>query len=100
MYNDVQGPLTFEGISVGNFTAIAATHEVVMTFNNYMETHDPVHGTLTLQTEFDKQVIVGSSEQTVVFPFNGGDCNVTLFFKPAIYIAIPVHFSNKASQVS
>ncbi|GGF81857.1 hypothetical protein GCM10010912_28700 [Paenibacillus albidus] len=83
LFNDIGPlPLVIGGNEVGYFVVKEATHETVMTFNDYIETHAGVHGTIQVKTEFDKQTITGSTKQEIVFPINGGPYVVTVNFKP------------------
>ncbi|SET54595.1 LPXTG cell wall anchor domain-containing protein [Paenibacillus sp. NFR01] len=82
LFNDISGSLSSADGDVGTFTVNRATHQVVMTFNDYIKTHGNVQGTLRIETNFDKQTITGSTVQEVVFPLNGGSQTVTLKFRP------------------
>ncbi|MFF2908848.1 collagen binding domain-containing protein, partial [Paenibacillus sp. NPDC057934] len=83
LFNDIGPlPLIIDGEEVGSFVVNEATHNVVMTFNDYIETHFDVRGTIQVKTEFDKQTITGSTEQRITFPINGGSFIVTVNFKP------------------
>ncbi|WP_025700555.1 collagen binding domain-containing protein, partial [Paenibacillus forsythiae] len=84
LYNDVGGPLASDEGDVGSFTVNKDNHLVVMTFNSFIESHDNVHGTLSLRTKFDKEVIKGSTVQEILFPVNGDTQVVTLRFKPNV----------------
>ncbi|MBB6670520.1 collagen binding domain-containing protein [Cohnella nanjingensis] len=84
LFNDIpKQPLIFNDEEVGTFYA-TKDHKVVMTFNNYIETHNNVQGILTFKTQFDKQVIKGSTTQTITIPIKGGDQIFTLVFKPNV----------------
>ncbi|WP_274528386.1 collagen binding domain-containing protein [Paenibacillus piscarius] len=84
LFNDIQGGLKSDEGTVGTFTVSQATHQVIMTFNDYIESHANVQGTLRINTQFDKQVISGSTVQQILFPVNGGVQTVTVSFKPAV----------------
>ncbi|GGF75738.1 hypothetical protein GCM10010912_21110 [Paenibacillus albidus] len=84
LYNDIGGSLVSEEGDVGSFSVSQATHQVVMSFNDYIETHDNVQGTLRINTKFNKQVISGSVVQQILFPVNGGIQTVTVTFKPDV----------------
>ncbi|OKP71820.1 hypothetical protein A3842_23255 [Paenibacillus sp. P3E] len=84
LFNDINGSLISDDGEVGTFTVSQSTHQVLMSFNSYIETHDNVQGTLRIQTQFDKQVISGSTTQEIVFPVNGGSQTVTVNFKPSV----------------
>ncbi|MBW4082898.1 collagen binding domain-containing protein [Paenibacillus sp. S150] len=84
LFNDINGSLVSEDGEVGSFTVSMSTHQVVMSFNSYIETHASVQGTLRINTKFDKQVISESTVQEIVFPVNGGSQTVTVNFKPSV----------------
>ncbi|OMC76556.1 hypothetical protein BSO21_35940, partial [Paenibacillus odorifer] len=84
LFNDFNGPLVSEDGDVGSFEVRQISHEVIMTFNDYIETHDDVQGTLRLNTKFDKQQISGSTIQNILFPVSGGIQTVTVNFKPSV----------------
>ncbi|MBP2110922.1 collagen binding domain-containing protein [Paenibacillus silagei] len=84
LFNDIQGGLESDDGTVGTFTVSQATHQVVMTFNDYIESHANVQGTLRINTQFDKKVISGSTVQQILFPVNGGVQTVTVSFKPTV----------------
>lgn len=84
LFNDIQGGLVSEDGAVGTFEVSKSTHQVVMTFNDYIESHANVQGTLRINTAFDKQVISGSTVQEILFPVNGGIQTVTVAFKPTV----------------
>jgi uncharacterized surface anchored protein len=83
LFNDIGPlPLIIDGEEVGSFVVNEATHNVVMTFNDYIETHFDVRGSIQVKTEFDKQTITGSTEKKITFPINGGPFTVIVNFKP------------------
>lgn len=84
LYNDIGGLLQSDEGDVGSFTVRASTHTVTMTFNSFIENHDNVHGTLSLVTQFNKEVIKGSTVQQITFPVNGGTQVIALRFKPDV----------------
>ncbi|NGM81543.1 LPXTG cell wall anchor domain-containing protein [Paenibacillus sp. 7124] len=84
LYNDISGPLVSDEGDVGSFTVNKDTYLAVMTFNSFIENHDNVHGTLSLRTKFDKEVIKGSTVQQISFPLNGDTQVVVLRFKPDV----------------
>ncbi|MBB3108905.1 LPXTG-motif cell wall-anchored protein [Paenibacillus phyllosphaerae] len=85
LFNDITGDLKLSGDeSVGTFSVTKADHKVVLTFNDYITSHDNVQGTIHLATEFDTKVITGSTTQTIVFPVDGGNATYTLNFKPTV----------------
>lgn len=85
LFNDISGDLMLdESTSVGTFTATAATHDVVMTFNDYITSHDDVGGVLKFSSQFDKQKITGSTTHVITIPVKGGPTVFTLRFKPTI----------------
>lgn len=84
LFNDINGSLVSDDGEVGSFTVSQSTHQVLMTFNSYIETHDNVQGTLRINTQFDKKVISGSTVQEIVFPVNGGTQTIVVNFKPSV----------------
>ncbi|MEY9094233.1 collagen binding domain-containing protein [Paenibacillus sp. RC84] len=84
LFNNISGPLLIESDDVGSFTVNKDTRQVVMTFNSYIETHDDVRGILTIQTQFDKQKITGSTLQKIKIPIKGGEQVISLQFKPNV----------------
>ncbi|WP_379162187.1 collagen binding domain-containing protein [Paenibacillus sp. sgz5001063] len=84
LFNDISGSLVSDDGEVGTFTVSQSTHQVLMSFNNYIQTHDNIQGTLSIHTQFDKQVISGSTTQDIIFPVNGGSQTVTVNFKPSV----------------
>ncbi|WP_405174694.1 collagen binding domain-containing protein [Paenibacillus sp. FSL H8-0261] len=84
LFNDISGLLVSEDGDVGTFTVEQLSHQVTMTFNDYIETHDDVQGTLRINTKFDKQKISGSTVQQILFPVSGGVQTVTVNFKPNV----------------
>jgi LPXTG-motif cell wall-anchored protein len=84
LFNDINGVLVSEDGDVGTFAVEQLSHQVTMTFNDYIETHDDVQGTLQIHTKFDKQKISGSIVQQILFPVNGGIQTVSVKFKPSV----------------
>lgn len=84
LFNDINGLLISEDGDVGTFAVEQSSHQVTMTFNDYIETHDDVQGTLRINTKFDKQKISGSTVQQILFPVSGGIQTVTVNFKPSV----------------
>ena len=85
LYNDVSGPLvTADSSTVGTFHADKNSHHVVITFNEFIESHDELKGTLTFLTQFNKSQFTGSTEQTIVVPVRSGDQIFTIKFKPIV----------------
>jgi LPXTG-motif cell wall-anchored protein len=84
LFNDIQGGLVSDEGDVGAFTVSQSTHQVVMTFNDYIQNHDNVQGTLRINTKFDKQIISGSTVQQILFPVNGGIQTISVAFKPSV----------------
>ncbi|MFC0212739.1 collagen binding domain-containing protein [Paenibacillus chartarius] len=83
LFNDVSGPLQIDDEEVGTFQVTAANHQVVMRFNDYIESHDNVQGLLTFRTQFDRAKITGSTTQKITVP-EGGAQEFTLRFKPTV----------------
>lgn len=84
LYNDFNGLLVSEDGDVGTFAVEQSSHQVIMTFNDYIETHDDVQGTLRINTKFDKQKISGSTIQQILFPVSGGVQTISVNFKPSV----------------
>ncbi|KQX47180.1 collagen binding domain-containing protein [Paenibacillus sp. Root444D2] len=84
LFNDLSGPLQFEDEDVGAFSVNKNNHQVTMTFNNYIESHDNVKGILTFKTQFDTQKITGSTTQIIKMPIRSGEQIFTLSFKPSV----------------
>ncbi|MNO60449.1 Collagen binding domain protein [compost metagenome] len=84
LFNDINGVLVSEDGDVGTFAVEQLSHQVTMTFNDYIETHDDVQGTLQINTKFDKHKISGSTVQQILFPVNGGIQTVSVKFKPSV----------------
>ncbi|NOU63742.1 cell wall protein [Paenibacillus sp. LMG 31461] len=85
LFNNVSGPLVIDNSStVGNFHADKDSHHVVITFNEFIESHDDLKGTLSFLTQFNKSQITGTTEQTIVIPIRSGDQIFTIKFKPNV----------------
>ncbi|MBP1967232.1 LPXTG cell wall anchor domain-containing protein [Paenibacillus aceris] len=84
LFNDVTGNLTMGDDQVGTFHVDRDSHLVVITFNNFIESHDNVKGTLTFNTQFNKSQITGSTTQIIKIPINSGEQVFTLTFKPTV----------------
>ncbi|MDF2925277.1 MAG: hypothetical protein K0R57_4191 [Paenibacillaceae bacterium] len=83
LYNDVSGNLVLPGTadSVGTFAVDRSTHQVVMTFNDYIEHYD-VYGTLSFKTEFREFEAHENSVQEIILPVNGVMEKILLTFEP------------------
>lgn len=88
LFNDINGSLVNEDEDVGTFSVNAGSHQVTMVFNDNIETHDDVRGTLTFMTQFDVKTVTGSTTQIIKIPVNGGEQVFTLRFKPKAATAI------------
>ncbi|MBY9081577.1 LPXTG cell wall anchor domain-containing protein [Paenibacillus sp. HN-1] len=84
LYNDIGGALESDEGDFGTFTVSQATHQVTLTFNEFIQSHDNIHGTLNISTRFDKDVIKGSTVQQIYFPVNGDTQVVVVRFKPDV----------------
>ncbi|CAN7145315.1 collagen binding domain-containing protein [Paenibacillus sp. LjRoot56] len=85
LFNNVSGALVIDNSStVGNFHANKDSHHVVITFNEFIESHDDLKGTLSFLTQFNKSQITGTTEQTIVIPVRSGDQIFTIKFRPAV----------------
>lgn len=83
IYTDIDEPLALEGgeEEVGRFT-VDRQGNVVLTFNDYVENHSNVTGTLQIQTELNTEMVKGSTEITVVTPVKGGEQTVVIQLAP------------------
>ncbi|MCO7125481.1 SpaA isopeptide-forming pilin-related protein [Sporolactobacillus shoreicorticis] len=79
MQNPVSGTLD----DYGTFTIDENGH-VVMTFNDQVKENSDVHGTLFVNTKFDKKEITGPVDQQIKFPVNNDSPVVTVHFKPDV----------------
>ncbi|MFE5322738.1 collagen binding domain-containing protein [Paenibacillus sp. NPDC056579] len=88
-YNDIpeQPLLSGGGEAIGKFKLNKDRHEVVMTLQTIEHLVD-VQGTLTFLTEFDTQVIHGSTTQIIKIPVSSGEQVFTLHFRPNVTSAI------------
>ncbi|WP_274648560.1 LPXTG cell wall anchor domain-containing protein [Paenibacillus humicola] len=84
LYNDIHGPLVSGDENVGTFSADHTTHQVVITFNDFIESHFNIHGTLSFNTQFDVSHMTGSTTQTVSIPIRSGEQVFTLHFRPDV----------------
>jgi uncharacterized surface anchored protein len=85
LFNNVSGALVIDNSStVGNFHADKDSHHVVITFNEFIESHDDLRGTLSFLTQFNKSQITGTTEQTIVIPIRSGDQIFTIKFRPNV----------------
>ncbi|TXK77835.1 collagen binding domain-containing protein [Paenibacillus sp. N3.4] len=84
LFNDINGSLIIDDTDVGTFNVNSSTHQVLMTFNNYIESHDYVRGILTFKTQFDTTKITGSTTQIIKIPIQTGEQIFTLNFKPNV----------------
>ncbi|MNB82112.1 Collagen binding domain protein [compost metagenome] len=84
LYNDISGELVSDDGQAGVFTISKDTHEAAMTFGSYIESHGNVHGTLRVNTKFDRTKVGGSTTEQIVFPVNGGSQTIIVSFKPEV----------------
>lgn len=84
LFNNVGGTLTTGDDQVGTFHVNKDSRQVIITFNNYIESHDNVRGTLTINTQFNKSQITGSTTQTITIPINSVEQVFTLIFRPDV----------------
>ncbi|WP_458122245.1 collagen binding domain-containing protein [Paenibacillus sp. Z6-24] len=85
LFNDITGDLVINGDeNVGTFTVSKSTNKITMNFNEFISQYDEVHGTLQLNSKFDKQKITGSTEQAFVFPISTGEQQFNVKFKPIV----------------
>ncbi|MFC3770789.1 collagen binding domain-containing protein [Paenibacillus sp. GCM10012303] len=81
IFTDINEPLVSGQGTVGHFT-VSRDGKVVMTFNDYVESHSNVSGKLEIRTEFKKEVINGSTEVIIAIPVKGGVQTVIVHLKP------------------
>lgn len=84
LFNHINGELRTGNDLLGTFYADKDSHQVLITFNNFIESHDNVKGTLTFNTQFNKSQITGSTTQIITIPINSGEQVFTLNFKPTV----------------
>ncbi|WP_246772838.1 collagen binding domain-containing protein [Paenibacillus polymyxa] len=82
IYTDITSPLTSTDGEVGHFT-VDRQGKVIMTFNDYVESHSNVSGKLEIQTEFSTQIEKGSTEVIIAIPIKGGEQTAIVNIKPA-----------------
>ncbi|UQZ32463.1 cell wall protein [Paenibacillus sp. PK3_47] len=100
LYNDIGGTLVSDDGEVGSFTVSQSTHQVVMTFNGYIENHANVQGTLRINTKFDKTKIPGSGVEEILFPVNGGTQSIVVSFRPEVGSTIEKQGSSSGYNAS
>ncbi|MDP4096381.1 SpaA isopeptide-forming pilin-related protein [Paenibacillus sp. P96] len=81
IFTDIDAPLVTDQGEVGRFT-VDRDGKVVMTFNDYVESHSNVSGKLEIRTEFTKETIKGSTEVIIAFPVKSGVQTVIVNLKP------------------
>lgn len=84
LFNDISGSLVMGQNQLGTFHVDQASHRVLVTFNNYIESHDNVHGTLTFRTELDTSKLTESTTVTITIPIKSGDQIFTLHLRPSV----------------
>ncbi|MBA2940985.1 collagen binding domain-containing protein [Paenibacillus sp. CGMCC 1.16610] len=84
LFNNVGGTLTTGDDQVGTFQVNKDSRQVIITFNNFIESHDNVRGTLTINTQFNKSQITGSTTQIITIPIQSGEEVFTLIFRPDV----------------
>ncbi|NOU87550.1 LPXTG cell wall anchor domain-containing protein [Paenibacillus sp. LMG 31460] len=84
LFNDINGNLVMGQDQLGIFHVDQASHQVLITFNNYIESHDNVHGTLTFRTKLDTSKLTESTTVTVTIPVKSGDQIFTLHLRPSV----------------
>ncbi|MMZ46026.1 Collagen binding domain protein [compost metagenome] len=82
IYTDITSPLTNTDGEVGHFT-VDRQGKVVMTFNDYVESHSNVSGKLEIKTEFSTQIEKGSTQVIIAIPIKGGEQTAIVNIKPA-----------------
>ncbi|WP_161407608.1 LPXTG cell wall anchor domain-containing protein [Paenibacillus silvestris] len=84
LFNNVGGTLTTGDDQVGTFQVNKDSRQVIITFNNFIESHDNVRGTLSINTLFNKSRITGSTTQIITIPIHSGEQVFTLVFRPDV----------------
>ncbi|QGQ99566.1 LPXTG cell wall anchor domain-containing protein [Paenibacillus psychroresistens] len=89
LYNDItNSSLLFNGTPIGSFSVDKASKKVLMTFNDFIEGHDDVQGTLTFTSKFDMTQITDSTTHVIQFPVFQQLPDVTVHFKPNVGLTI------------
>ncbi|MFB5761304.1 collagen binding domain-containing protein [Paenibacillus medicaginis] len=81
VFTEIEAPLVAGQGEVGRFT-VDRNGKVVMTFNDYVESHSNVSGKLEIRTEFTKETIKGSTEVIIAIPVKSGVQTVIVNLKP------------------
>ncbi|NOU76559.1 LPXTG cell wall anchor domain-containing protein [Paenibacillus sp. LMG 31458] len=84
LFNDISSNLVMGQDQLGTFHVDRASHQVLITFNNYIESHDNVHGTLTFRTKLDTSQLTESTTVTISIPVKSGDQIFTLHLRPSV----------------
>lgn len=84
LFNDISSNLVMGQDQLGTFHVDRASHQVLITFNNYIESHDNVRGTLTFRTKLDTSQLTESTTVTITIPIKSGDQIFTLHLKPSV----------------
>ncbi len=83
IYTEIEGTLANGDSTVGSFT-VDRDGRIVMTFNDYMENHSNVKGTLEIVTEFNVEIVKGSEEVVIPVPVRDGVQTVVVVLKPDV----------------
>jgi len=81
IFTDIDAPLVSGQGEVGRFT-VDLNGKVVMTFNDYVESHSNITGKLEIRTEFKKEVLKGSTEIIIAIPVKSGVQTIIVNLKP------------------
>ncbi|AZS17935.1 LPXTG cell wall anchor domain-containing protein [Paenibacillus lutimineralis] len=81
IFTDIDAPLVADQGEVGRFT-VDQNGKVVMTFNDYVESHSNVSGKLEIRTEFTKEIIEGSTEIIIAIQIKSGVQTIIVNLKP------------------
>ncbi|WP_026021112.1 collagen binding domain-containing protein [Paenibacillus senegalensis] len=73
LVNDLNFSLNSGEVSVGTFHVNHLTNRAVMTFNEFIESHEDVKGTLWFETMFNKEKFIEETTQEIVFKINEND---------------------------
>ncbi|WP_458462514.1 collagen binding domain-containing protein [Paenibacillus sp.] len=81
IFTEIDAPLVAGQGEVGRFT-VDQNGKVVMTFNDYVESHSNISGKLQIRTEFKKEVFKGSTEIIIAIPVKSGVQTIIVNLKP------------------
>ncbi|MEF9953381.1 MAG: collagen binding domain-containing protein, partial [Clostridium sp.] len=83
IFNPVQGNLVVNGTSTAGTFSLNMNGQLKLVFNNYVETHENISGTVSFKSEFNTKVIKGENPVKIVFPISDSkSVGLTIKFKP------------------